>query len=267
MTLELLFDPMFRLPFFSGLILAPLLALLGAYLRLRREWLSALAYTQIAAAGGMLAMVLHLPVLPLAMAVAALAAIGKGLSGRSGNDHFALAFLCAWGVAMLLAGLTAHGHHAGSMLLDGQLYFTGVGHVTAAVGLAAAAALLLPGLNRPLLTLHLFPDHFRLNQRRCWHYTLLFDLLAVTILAVSATAFGVMASFALVFLPSWIAWHLAVGWQQVLWLSMALATLAYLAAFVLAMASDQPFGPVLVVLLVLLSALRLWPRQRQLARV
>lgn len=260
MTLDLLFDPMFRMPFFSGLLLAPLLALLGAYLRLRREWLSALAYTQIAAAGGMLAMVLHLPVLPMAMAVAACAALGKGLTGKTGNDHFAMAFLLAWALAMLLAGLTRHGHHAGSTLLDGQLYFTGAGHLTAALLLTLAATLMLPWLNRPLLTLRLIPDHFAINRQRCWHYTLLFDLMTVAILAASATAFGVIATFALVFIPPWIAWHLAVGWRQVVMLSMALATAAYLAAFVLAITADQPFGPVLVVMLALLSGFRLWPR-------
>lgn len=259
--MELLLDPMFRVPFLSGLLLAPLAALLGVYLRLRTEWLAALAYTQLAAAGGMLAVVLHLPVLAGAITAALLTAGVKGLSGRSGNDHFALAFLLAWGLTLLLAGFSHHGHHVGAALLDGQLYFTGQAHLTAGLLLCFATFVLLPRLHRPLLLARLYPDHFGLNQQRSWHYSLVFDLLAVLTLAVCATAFGVMATFALVFIPPWLAWHLAVGWRQTLLLSMLLALAAYLAAFVLAMALDQPFGPVLVVLLGMLSMLRLLPRR------
>lgn len=259
--MELLLDPMFRMPFFSGLLLAPLAALLGVYLRLRTEWLAALAYTQLAAAGGMLAVVLHLPVLAGALTAAVLTAGAKGLSGRTGNDHFALAFLLAWGVTLLLAGFSHHGSHMGTALLDGQLYFTGPAHLTAGLLLALAITLLLPWLHRPLLLGRLYPDHFDLNQQRGWHYGLMFDLLAVLTLAVCATAFGVMATFALVFIPPWLAWHLAVGWRQTLLLAMLLALGAYLAAFVLAIAVDQPFGPVLVVLLGLMAMLRLLPRR------
>ena len=37
MSLELLFDPLFRVPFATGLLLAALLPLIGMYLRLRNE--------------------------------------------------------------------------------------------------------------------------------------------------------------------------------------------------------------------------------------
>lgn len=259
--MDLLFDPLFRMPFFTGLLLAPLAALLGVYLRLRTEWLAALAYTQLAAAGGMLAVVLHAPVLAGALAAAIVTAVAKGLSGRSGNDHFALAFLLAWGLTLLLAGFTQHGHHVGATLLDGQLYFTGRTHLTAGLLLALSIVLLLPWLHRPLMLRRLYPDHFALNQQRGWHHGLLFDLMAVVTLAVCATAFGVMASFALVFVPAWLAWHLATGWRQVLSIAMLLALTAYLAAFALALILDQPFGPVLVVLLALMAPLRLCPRR------
>lgn len=42
MSLSLVVDPLFRVPFANGLLLALLLPLLGAYVRLRNEWLAAL---------------------------------------------------------------------------------------------------------------------------------------------------------------------------------------------------------------------------------
>ena len=41
MNLDLLVDPLFRVPFLTGLLLAGLLPLIGMYLRLRGEWLAA----------------------------------------------------------------------------------------------------------------------------------------------------------------------------------------------------------------------------------
>ncbi len=58
-----IFDPMFAMPFFTGLVFAVLLPLFGAYLRLRDEWLAALAFAQTAAAGALLAMLGGVPLL------------------------------------------------------------------------------------------------------------------------------------------------------------------------------------------------------------
>ena len=80
-------------------------------------------------------------------------------------------------------------------------------------------------------------------------------LVAVT-LALSATAIGVMAAFALVFIPPWIAFRFAHGWRQTLLWSVGLGTLAYLVSFVAAIQVDQPFGPVLVAVLLLMAPVR-----------
>lgn len=259
--MDLLFDPLFHLPFVVGLALAPLVAVVGAYLRLREEWLAALAYTQIAAAGGMLAVVLHGPVLVGSLAAAMLAAMAKGLSNRGGNDHFALAYILAWGATLLLAGFSHHGSHAGSTLFDGQLYFIGYPHLIAASLLLALVVIALPLLHRAVLLMRLFPDHYAANRRPAWPYGMGFDLVTVAALAIATTVFGVVAAFALVFVPSWIAWHLAVGWRQVLVIAAGVALFAYVGAFALAIIFDQPPGPVLALILGLLATLRWWPRR------
>ena len=50
----------FLIPFLTGLGFAILLPVLGCYLRLRDEWLAALAYAHVAAAGALLALVTNI---------------------------------------------------------------------------------------------------------------------------------------------------------------------------------------------------------------
>ena len=95
MSFDLLFDPLFRVPFFTGLLLAGLLPLIGMYLRLRHEWLAALAFAQMASAGALLAMVAGWPMLAGGVLAAFLAALAKGLMARAGASAYALMMLLA----------------------------------------------------------------------------------------------------------------------------------------------------------------------------
>jgi zinc/manganese transport system permease protein len=256
MSLSLVFDPLFHIPFLNGLLLVPVAALLGAYLRLREEWLASLAFAQVAAAGGVLSVLLHAPVILVSVLTAAFAGLGKGLLQRAGNDNYAILILLGWSVAILVAANVPHGEMLGKALMDGQLYFTGWSHFVAAVAVVLSLAVLLPWLSPKLLMARLFPDHFSANHLPGWRYHMLFDLLVVTTLAVTTTAVGVMAAFALVFVPPWIAFRLATNWRSTVILTVVLALVVYLAAFVAAIAFDQPFGPVLVAFLILLGPLR-----------
>ena len=49
MSWTAMFEPMFFTPFATGLLVAAVLPMLGMYLRLREEWLAALAFAQLAA--------------------------------------------------------------------------------------------------------------------------------------------------------------------------------------------------------------------------
>lgn len=102
MSFDLLFDPLFRVPFITGLLLAGLLPLIGMYLRLRNEWLAALAFAQMASAGALLAMVLGWPMIVGGLLAALLAALAKGLMARAGASAYALMLLFAWGGGILL---------------------------------------------------------------------------------------------------------------------------------------------------------------------
>ncbi|HNI57434.1 MAG TPA: ABC transporter, partial [Elusimicrobiota bacterium] len=61
---------------------------------------------------------------------------------------------------------------------------------------------------------------------------------------------GVMGAFALVFIPPWLAFRRAASWRGGLWRALVIGLAAYLAAFGVALWLDQPFGPILALLLV-----------------
>ena len=245
----------FLTPFLTGLALAVLLPLLGCYLRLRDEWLAALAYSHVAAAGALLAAVVGLPPPLGGVAAAGLAGAGKRLfAGRlSGGASYAVLLLGGWAVSVLLAANQPLAERLGHALFDGQLFFASTVEL-AMVSLAVPVALLLLWrLSRHLLLAHTYPDFFRIRGLRAWPTQTGFDLLAALALALATMNLGVMGAFALVFIPPWLAFRRAANWQRGLRWALSIGVVAYVAAFALALVLDQPFGPVLAILLVLLG--------------
>lgn len=259
MNLALLWDPLFRAALLTGLALSVVLPLLGAYLHLRREWLATLGLSHVAAAGGILAPLLGWPVLVTAFVVTALAAAVKSLLMRAGNDRYVIVMLAGWAFAMLAAGISHQGEVLAQSLMRGQLYFVSMSAVWVASGLLILTAVLLPWLSPRLQLERFFPDHFRANRISAWPHRGGFELLVVSGVVLGIVVMGVMAAFALIFVPAWVAFHLASGWRQALVLCAGFGVSAYLLAYVLAIMLDQPFGPVLVTVLLGVALLRLWP--------
>jgi zinc transport system permease protein len=245
-----LLDPMFAYPFATGLVFAVLLPLLGMYLRLREEWLAALAYSHLAAAGSLLAAVLGVPVMAGALLAAAGAAAAKGWLARTGNNGYAVLMILGWSLGVLVLANVPIAEHLAHALFDGQLYFTSAGHLAAAAVFLAACGALLPRLSRPLLLERMLPDFFTASGHSPLRYHLAFDLLTAAGLAFATSCMGVMAAFGLVFVPSMIAYRAGPSWKAALLLAAAIGTGCYLAAFLAALSLDQPFGPVLVLVLI-----------------
>jgi zinc transport system permease protein len=246
---------LFVIPFFTGLLLAALLPVLGAYLRLRDEWLAALAYAHVGAAGALAATVLTLPALPGGFVGAALAAVFKNLRGRQGGSPAAPALLLlgGWSAAVLLAANHPMAERLGHALFDGQLYFADLRQLlSVAVGCLLMAAVLRL-LSRRLLLARLYPDFFRGRGLPEWPVRLGFDLASALMLALATMALGIMGAFALIFVPPWLAFRHAGDWRAALFRAALTGVLAYLAAFGLAMVFDQPFGPVLALILTALA--------------
>ncbi len=258
MNLQLVVDPLFRVPLIAGLLLAVLLPLIGAYLRMRGEWLAALGYAHVAAAGAMASAVLVWPATLCALIAAAAAALAKGFAKRPGNDLYVAMVVGGWAAGLLIAANSHHGEVLGQTLLRGQFYFVATGHLIAIAAALLAFLAALRWLSPRLLVQRFFPDHFTANRQPVWTHETAFALLVVTALVFATLTLGSMAAFALMFVPPWIAFRLASGWWASLLWSVAIAVTGYLAAFVVAIALDQPFGAVLVAVLLAMVPLRLF---------
>ncbi len=251
---SVLIDPLFRLPFCTGLTFALVLPVLGMYLRLREEWLAALAFAQVAAAGSLASSILGLPPQAGALTCACGAAALKGWIARAGNNGYASAHDRRVGRrAMLMLANVPIAEHLGHALFDGQLYFTGIGHLAIALLFLGVTAALLPWLSRPLLLERMFPDFFRASGLSALRYHLIFDLLIAAGLALATSSVGVFAAFGLVFVPSMIAYRIGPSWKASVAISAGSSLGAYLVAFAAALLLDQPFGPVLVITLAALA--------------
>ncbi|WP_290652394.1 metal ABC transporter permease [Aquisalimonas sp.] len=262
MPWDLLFDPLFRLPFFTGLVFAVVLPVLGLYLRMREEWLAALGFAHLGGAGGVVGSLMGLPPVLAALGVAGGGVAARGLVRRTGNDLYAVMILGGW-AAMILG--SQFGHHARTLaqtLVDGQLYFTGIEQLVTALVFAVVFATVMPWLSPHLLRARLFPGQDRANGRPVAMLGFGFNILVAAAVALASMAMGVMASFALIFIAPWVAFALAPGWRVALLLTMLIGIAAYLVAFVMALVGDLPFGPTLVAIVVVLAILRLLPRWR-----
>lgn len=247
-----MWSDLFLVPFLTGLCLAIVLPLLGCYLRLRDEWLAALAYSHVAAAGALLALVTTLPPAVGGVAAAGLVGAGKRFFANklAGGASYALLLLGGWAVAVLLAANHPMAERLGHALFDGQLYFSGSEQLWLVAVCGLIALLILWVLSKHLLLAHVYPDFFRIRGLRAWPTQGGFDLLAALLLALATMSMGVMGAFALVFIPPWLAFRRARNWRAGLRLALLIGLLGYVAAFLLALGLDQPFGPVLALVLI-----------------
>jgi zinc transport system permease protein len=259
--MDALFDPLFLAPFVNGLLLAVVLALLGPYSRMRGEWLASLGVAQAAGAGLVFGAFLDGAATIGAVTAAAFAAVAKTLLGRrSGNDGYAVMLLVGWTLALLLAANSARGEDLSHALLEGQLYFTGTSQLWSIAVLLAIVVVVVTVLSRRLLLGCLLPDRVVGDTRSAARYDLVFDVLVATSLALAATVVGVMAAFALVFIPAWVAFRVAGSWRSAVTWSLLFGTTAYVSSFALAIVFDQPYGPVLVGALLIVGSGRAFVR-------
>lgn len=252
---DLLFDPLFHLPLLTGLLLAGLLPVLGALAMLRDEWLAALGLAHLASAGALLGQALGVP----ALIGATLGALGGGalktfLSAR-GNIAYGFMILAGWSATLLIGANTALGEQLARALVEGQLYFAGIAELVAGLLLLALCIRTLPRLMQPMLRVRFFPRYETANRLPVWRWHLGLDLLTAGGLAVGTLTLGLMGAFALVLVPAWIAFRLAPSWRWTLIGASLTGVIGYLLAFVAALELDQPFGPMLVGVLLGLALL------------
>ena len=253
--MDILLDPLFRIPFFVGLFVSIVLPAAGTLLRLREEWLAALGLAHLAGASGLVGLAANVPAVLGAPLGAVVGALIKAFGNFRGNTVYALMILAGWSVTLLVASNSSLGSVMGHALFEGQLYFAGMVHLSAAICLVVLAALVLPRCMSKLIRARLQPTFEIANAVPAWRWHLSFDLLAALGIAVGAGTLGLMGAFALAFVPPWVAFRAARTWRQCLWISIGVGLLSYTAAFVVALLFDQPFGPVLVATLLVFGGL------------
>ncbi|MCX7896363.1 MAG: metal ABC transporter permease [Rhodocyclaceae bacterium] len=242
---------LFLLPFLVGLPLAFALPWLGHYLRLRDEWLAALAVSQWAGLGAVLAAALEAPAVVGACLLALLAVLGKQIFAASGNSFHAGMILLGWAASTLMIANAPHGEAWAKAISDGQLYFAGGRELAFAWLAASAAAVFLPRWAHRLVVARFFPEHEKANRLPGGSWRLGFDVLTAFLLAAAIGALGLMGSFALLFLPPWAAYRIARNGFSAIVLAVGLGLFVYGLAFAAALSFDQPFGPTLTLLLAL----------------
>jgi zinc transport system permease protein len=146
---------------------------------------------------------------------------------------------------LLLAANTALGSSLGHAIVEGQLYFAGWPLLLASALLAVTVALAWPRLMPGIVRARLFPATASGDRVR-GPLHLGFDLLVAAAMAIATATLGLMGAFALVFVPAWLAFRVAKNWRHAHRVAVLFGIAAYVGAFFVALVLDQPFGPVLV---------------------
>lgn len=246
-------DTMFIVPFFSGLLVSALLSAVGVLLRLRNEWLAAFGYAHLAGAGALIGLAIHLPTVIGATIGAAAGAVIKALGSFRGNTVYGLIILAGWAITLLVAVNTTLGYQIHRAVVEGYLYFADLTNLSAAAAISVSAAAGLYRLMPIVIRNRFFPGYDAANHLPTWRWQVGFDLLTALCVAVGTATVGLMAAFALVLIPPWLAFRWASHWKQALAISTGFGTVGYILSFILALLTDQPFGPVLVALLLVVA--------------
>ncbi|AKJ93983.1 ABC transporter [Thioalkalivibrio versutus] len=240
------------MPFVAGLLITGVLGLAGAGLFLRGSVWQALALGQWAAVGGVLASVLHWPVLLVALV------LGTGvmalLQRSTDRERLPLGvFLAGLAAVTLLAANFSQASLAAAAWAEGQLYFAGPNELWAVAVLAVASILLAPGLYGVWRHAQLAPDVPATRPPPTWQrLTEIGWLVAAVVLG--SMVLGLPAALATLLLPAWGAAYLARNLHGLFLWTQAIALAGFLIAWSLSLPLDQPFAPVLVLVNVALAS-------------
>lgn len=238
--------------FLTGLGVSLLLGIGGAGLMLRGSVWQALAVSQWSAVGGVLASIIAWPVMTVAALTAGLSLVIVQVKRNSEQWPLGL-FLVGSATVLLLAGNFAQAELSAASWAEGQLYF-----VTSTLALSAAlitgsALLTLPFFFQQWLRLQAQPDQGTFPKPNGWR--LIAEAVWWTAIIVLATAtVGSIATLAFLLFPAWIAALVSRNAVQFVCFAALFSVLGYLIAWTLALVLDQPFAPVLILTLCLLSS-------------
>ncbi len=228
-----------------------ILALAGNGLLLQGSVWQALALGQWAAVGGVLASALAWPVWPISIGLGA--TIMALLQRCPDRERIPLGvFLAGLAAVTLLAANHAQASIAAAAWAEGQIYFVAgidlvIIAVMAVVSLAARAELTTLWLHaqaHPDIPGNRAPSLFQYSLGLSW---------LVVVIVLGTLTLGLPAALATLLFPAWAAAFFASDFKNLLLWTQILALCGFVAAWTLALALDQPFAPVLVLVNLLVT--------------
>ncbi len=231
-------------PFLAGLLVTAVLALAGNGLLLRGSVWQALALGQWAAVGGVLASALAWPAwLVSAVLGATIMALLQRCPDR---ERVPLGvFLGGLAAVTLLAANHARASLAAARWAEGQLYFVAGIDLVAIMGMAVASLAGRAGLERVWLYAQTSPDVPANRAPGLFQRSIDLGWLVAAIVLGTLTL-GLPAALATLLFPAWAASWFASDLKSLLRWTQILALSGFAGAWTLALALDQPFAPVLV---------------------
>lgn len=221
---------------------------LGSWIVLRRQAFLAHASGATAFAGGSIAATLALPVLPLALAAAAIVAAvtGRAAVRRPEQAQVATGLALATGLAIGVIAVRSGQPQTGTSVLLGSTLLATDADVLAALGVAAVAVVLALLLGRWWLVGAVHPAGARALSGGAPHLARWADLILLLMIGVAAAALlpvaGALLAGTLLVVPASTAQRLAPHPRRLVPLTAALATAELLAALFLAEATDLAPG-------------------------
>lgn len=246
----------------AALLAGALLPLLGAWIVMQRVVFLGVTLAQVAAAGVALGLLLHLPALPLGLALCALAIAaltGRARGTMSGDAALGAGFCLASALALLFISRSPADLDQVSHVLHGNLLFALRADVLLLGGALLAGAAVTLACHRPLLLCSFDPETAAaLGLRvRGWQL-LLFGVLAV-VLTLGMKTTGSLLTFALLLLPPLAALQLRRGMAATLALASLLGLLAAAGGLLAAVRADLHVeSAIVVVACLLLPVARAW---------
>lgn len=254
---------LFGLSIAASLLVAPVLAAVGALLQLRREAFLGVAVPQFATAGVAFALWLlpsfpamqasflehgHPPMLyllPFAAGAAFLALLAYGLRGGGTPNPSLLAggFAFAGALSLVFLSRSPSGANYAQTMLRGDVLFLDIHDFEALAAVCLLAAAFLWRARRTLLVGAIDPEQavaLHLPLRRVHG---LQPLVLGSVIGCGVMTLGPVLVFSLLFLPPLAAAAVARNLRQFLGVSLALSLLTVVLAWVAAILADLPYGP------------------------
>jgi zinc transport system permease protein len=236
----------------AGLFVALACALLGVFIILRRDAMIGHGLAHITFAGIALGFFLKIIPLAMALAIAALAALGimkvKEKAGLYGDTAIAIFSSAGFALGILLVTL-AHGFNVDLLsYLFGDILTIDISEVYLSIALAAVVVLIVILNYRQFMYMTFDREAAKASGIKVNRLDLLLTVLTAVTIVLGMKVVGIIMVSALVVIPAAAGLQLASNFKQAIILSSLVALVSVLGGLILAFYLDFPASGTIVIL-------------------